>query len=200
MRGITRLMPTSETDPAAAPKTGDAAQRRKLAELLAATAEGDRAAFRRLYDLSIRFVFGIVVAVMRDQQLSEEIAQEVYVTIWKRAKSFDVQKGNPLAWMAAIARNRAIDRLRAERARGFVSFTDEVPDMADNKNEAELTVDAITLRRLLEDLRPEFRQALMLSYFRGYTHAELAAVLDVPLGTAKSWVNRGLAALKERLQ
>ncbi|UWQ55952.1 sigma-70 family RNA polymerase sigma factor [Leisingera caerulea] len=193
-------MPTSETDPAAAPKTGEAAQRRKLAKLLAATAEGDRAAFRRLYDLSIRFVFGIVVAVMRDQQLSEEIAQEVYVTIWKRAKTFDDQKGNPLAWMAAIARNRAIDRLRAERARGFVSFTDEVPDMADNKNEAELTVDAITLRRMLEDLRPEFRQALLLSYFRGYTHAELAAVLDVPLGTAKSWVNRGLAALREMLQ
>lgn len=193
-------MPTSETDPAVVPRAGDAAQRRKLTELMAATAEGDRAAFRRLYDLSIRFVFGIVVAVMRDQQLSEEIAQEVYVTIWKRAKSFDVQKGNPLAWMAAIARNRAIDRLRAERARGFVSFTDEVPDLADDKNEAELTVDAIALRRMLEDLRPEFRQALLLSYFQGYTHAELAAVLDVPLGTAKSWVNRGLAALREMLQ
>jgi RNA polymerase sigma-70 factor (ECF subfamily) len=102
--------------------------------------------------------------------------------------------------MAAIARNRAIDRLRAERARGFVRYTDEVPDIAGNDQPAELTVDAIAVRRVMADLRPEFRNAVLLTYFRGYTHSELAGVMNVPVGTAKSWVRRGLASLKEALE
>ena len=137
---------------------------------------------------------------MRDNGLAEEVAQEVYVTIWKRAASFDAARGNPLAWMAAIARNRAIDRLRAERARGFVAFTDQVPDVPDDSQDGFVTVEALAVRRALKDLRPEFRRAVMLSYFQGYTHTELAAVMDVPVGTAKSWVRRGLAALKEALE
>jgi RNA polymerase sigma-70 factor (ECF subfamily) len=65
---------------------------------------------------------------------------------------------------------------------------------------ADLTVDAIAVRRALADLRPEFRDALLLFYFKGYTHSELAGVMNVPVGTAKSWVRRGLAALKETLE
>jgi RNA polymerase sigma-70 factor (ECF subfamily) len=168
--------------------------------LIEACANEDRAAFRRLYDLSSRFVFGVVKAILRDAGMAEDVAQEVYVTIWKRAESFDVDRGNPLAWMAAIARNRAIDRLRAERARGFVRYTDEVPDIAGNDQPTELTVDAIAVRRVMADLRPEFRNAVLLTYFQGYTHSELAGVMNVPVGTAKSWVRRGLASLKEALE
>jgi RNA polymerase sigma-70 factor (ECF subfamily) len=122
------------------------------------------------------------------------------VSIWQRAESFDAKKGNPLAWMAAIARNRAIDRLRSERARGFVIATDELPELAGNDPPAGFAVEAVALRRALNDIRPEFRKALLLSYFKGYTHTELAGALDVPVGTAKSWVRRGLAALKEALE
>lgn len=199
MKGVIHLMPPSERDPADARCDAGAEQRRKLAELLVAAGTGDRAAFRRLYDLSVRFVFGVVVAVIRDQQMAEEVAQEVYVTIWKRARVFDSEKGNALGWMAAIARNRAIDRLRAERVRGFVAFTDQVPDLVDDGARDDLTLETLAVRRVLKDLRPEFRQALLLSYFQGYTHTELAAALDIPVGTAKSWVRRGLAALKEGL-
>lgn len=199
MNGIIHLMPSSERDPSLAQKSAGIEHRRRLSDLLAATGAGDRAAFRILYDLSVRFVFGVVVAVVQDQQISEEVAQEVYVAIWKRAASFDSERGNPLSWMAAIARNRAIDRLRAERVRGFIAFTDEVPDLADDTADTDLTIDTLAVRRVLEDLRPEFRKALLLSYFRGYTHTELAAVLDIPVGTAKSWVRRGLAALREGL-
>lgn len=199
MTGVTHLTPSSERDPGR-PRQDSAETRRRLAELIAAVSGGDRAAFRRLYDLSARFVFGIVLAVLRDNGLAEDVAQEVYVTIWKRAVSFDRGRGNPLAWMAAIARNRAIDRLRSERARGFVAFTDEVPDIQDETPDGFVTVEALAVRRALTDLKPEFRQAVMLSYFQGYTHTELAAVLNVPVGTAKSWVRRGLAALKEALE
>lgn len=179
----------------------DAAQRNAfLNQLLSDCGSGNRAAFRRLYDLTSRFVFGLATTVLRDRQIAEEVAQEVYVTIWKKAASYNKAKGNPMAWIGAIARNRAIDRLRAERARGFIDFTDEVPDLADDSLSAEMAADAIAVRRVIDGLRPEFRKALLLSYFNGYTNAELAEVLDVPIGTAKSWVRRGLAAVKEALE
>ncbi len=201
MTTVTQLTPSSERDPDSASSRADRSeQRRRLTELIDACAAGDRAAFRRLYDLSSRFVFGVVLAILRDSGMAEEVAQEVYISVWKRARSFDTDKGNPRAWIAAIARNRAIDRLRAERARGFISYTDEVPDIAGDAPPADLTVDAITVRRALADLRPEFRNALLLTYFKGYTHSELAGVMNVPVGTAKSWVRRGLAALKEALE
>jgi len=198
---VTQLTPSSERDP----DGGDAQanrceQRRLLTGLIEACGAGDRAAFRRLYDLSSRFVLGVVQAILRDSGMAEDVAQEVYISIWKRAHTFNIDKGNPLAWMAAIARNRAIDRLRAERARGFISYSDEVPDIACDAPAADLTVDAIAVRRVLSDLRPEFRDALLLTYFKGYTHTELAGVLNVPVGTAKSWVRRGLSALKEALE
>ena len=201
MTVVTQLTPASERDPDNRGRRADGGkQRRLLTGLIEACGASDRAAFRRLYDLSSRFVFGVVLAILRDSEMAEEVAQEVYIAIWKRARSFDIDKGNPLAWMAAIARNRAIDRSRAERARGFVTFSDEVPDIAGEDLPHDLTVEAIAVRRALADLRPEFRNALLLCYFKGYTHSELAGVLNVPVGTAKSWVRRGLAALKEALE
>ena len=199
MRVVTHLTPSSERDQSAGFQRNSADQRRRLAELIRACADGDRVAFRRLYDLSARFVFGIVKAILPDREMAEDAAQEVFVAIWRRANTFDAERGNPLAWMAAIARNHAIDRLRAERTRGFVSFSDELPDIATDEPSAELAVDALAVRRVVDDLRPEFREAVLLTYFKGYTHSELAGVMNVPVGTAKSWVRRGLAALKEAL-
>jgi RNA polymerase sigma-70 factor (ECF subfamily) len=178
----------------------DRERRHQLAELIGACAAGDRPAFRRLYDLSSRFVCGIILAILRDKEMVAEVAQDVYVSIWQRAHSFNNEKRNPLAWIAAIARNRAVDRLRAERTRAFIVATDEVPDIAGDDPPAGLLVEGVAARRVLADLRPEFRRALLLSYFMGYTHTELARALDVPVGTAKSWVRRGLAALKEALE
>src|SRR4029453_15611787 len=102
----------------------DDERRRRMAELIGACAAGDRLAFRRLYDLSSRFVCGIILAILRDNEMAAEVAQEAYISIWQRAGSLHDERRNPLAWIAAIARNRAIDRLRAERARGFIAATD----------------------------------------------------------------------------
>ena len=177
-----------------------AEQSRQMSELLEGCAKGDRGAFRRFYDISSRYVFGIVLGILRDREMANEVAQEAYVRIWKRANQFDAQYGNPLAWTGAIARNCAIDRLRSERARGFVEFTDDVPEISIGRDPADVTLDGMVIRRLMQDLRPEYQRALMLCYFQGYTYIELASVLDVPVGTAKSWVRRGLAALKEAMQ
>lgn len=197
--GVTKLVPKSQRSGGVGTKMGAAEQSRIMADLLAACAAGDRSAFRRFYDLSSRYVFGVVLAVLRDREMAAEVAQETYVRIWKRAGQFDAECGNPLSWTGSVARNCAIDRLRAERARGFVEYSDEVPDVVHNSDPAAQTLDSMVIRRLLMDLRPEYRQALLLCYFQGYTYIELANVLDVPVGTAKSWVRRGLAAMKEAM-
>ena len=200
MTVVNHLTPTAERDGDEDVRSGSPEQRRQCARLIEACAQGDRAAFRRLYDLSARFVFGVIVAIVRKREIAEEVAQEVYVSIWRNANSFDAEKGNPLAWLAAVARNRAIDRLRVERTRGFISYSDDVPDIADEADPHQSLPEAIAVRRVLVELRPEFRRALMLTYFHGYTHTELAQVMDIPVSTAKSWVRRGLAALKEALE
>lgn len=198
--GVTKLVPKSQRNRGATGKMCATEQSRQMSDLLEACAQGDRVAFRRFYNISARFVFGIILGLLKDRDIANEVAQEAFVRIWKQAAQFDAQYGNPLAWVGSIARNCAIDRLRSERSRGFVQFTDEVPDMALPGDAASQTLDSMVLRHVMNDLRPEYRKALLLCYFQGYTYIELASVLDVPVGTAKSWVRRGLAALKEALQ
>lgn len=197
---VTKLVPKSKREREATGRMCSTEQSRMMSALLADCASGDRAAFRRFYDLSSRYVFGVVLGILGDRDLASEVAQETYIRIWRRAEQFDAKVGNPLSWTGAIARNCAIDRLRSERARGFVKFTDEVPDIACEVDLAEQNMDALMVQRLLASLRPEYRKALLLCYFQGYTYVELASVLDVPVGTAKSWVRRGLAAFKDAMQ
>lgn len=178
---------------------GAAEQSRLLADLLGACAEGDRAAFRRLYEQSSRYVFGVALGILKDRDIAADVAQETYVRIWKRAGQFRPDSGSPTSWIGSIARNCAIDRLRSERARGFVQYSDEVPDIGGEADPAARTLDAMVITRLMKDLRPEYRKALLLCFFQGYTYVELAGVMDVPVGTAKSWVRRGLAALKDAM-
>lgn len=165
MTNVAHLTPSSETS-ARTDRSVDSALRVQLLELIAECATGNRAAFRRLYDLTSHRVYGIVLAVLRNPMLAEEVAQEVYVQIWRQAAKFGPENGNPLGWMSSIARNRAIDRLRAERSRGFVHYTDDVPDVADDMN-ADAPFETLVLTRVLAGLRPEYRKIILLSYFRG---------------------------------
>lgn len=196
MTNVAHLTPTSETS-AKPGRIGDAELRERLLDLIEACAEGNHAAFRRLYDLTSHRVFGIVLAVLRNRAAAEEVAQEVYVQIWRQSARFSGDQANPMGWISSVARNRAIDRLRADRARGFVQFSDEVPDIADDRLDADAPLDTLVLTRALSGLRPEYRKVILLSYFRGYTQSELAELLDLPLGTVKSWMKRGLAELRE---
>ncbi|MBT8460494.1 MAG: sigma-70 family RNA polymerase sigma factor [Boseongicola sp.] len=198
MTNVAHLTPSSETS-AQADRVGDPELRQQLLDLIGECADENRAAFRRLYDLTSHRVFGIVLAILRNRAAAEEVAQEVYVQIWRQSGGFSSEQANPMGWISSIARNRAIDRLRAERARGFVQFTDDVPDLADTGKDADAPLDTIVLTRALSGLRPEYRKIILLSYYRGYTQSELSDFLDLPLGTVKSWMKRGLAELKEAL-
>lgn len=171
-----------------------------LSRLLDHCAQGDRAAFKQVYQLTSRRVFGIVLTILRDRAIAEDITQDVYVQIWRYAQRRDLPHSNASAWIATIARNKAIDRLRTDRVRGFVTFTDDLPDVVELAPADRLRAEAMDVRRALTAIKPEYRKVLLLSYFRGYTQTELAELLDTPLGTIKSWMTRGMADLREALK
>lgn len=186
-----------------------------LEDLIGQVSAGDRAAFRKLYDQTARLVFGVVLRIVRNREIAEEVVQECYVLLWQRADRYQTSRGSGLAWIASIARYRAIDRVRADRARGLdntVSSDLEDKDVmdriahSDQPCSAQLSdsdrpiVDSMSLRTALQRLKPDHQRAIVLAYRYGYTHEELACVMNVPLGTAKSWVRRGLKALKDGLE
>ncbi|MDO9092277.1 MAG: sigma-70 family RNA polymerase sigma factor [Rubrivivax sp.] len=181
----------------------------ELAQLLAKTGLGDRAAFARLYERSSGHLLAVVLRIQRDRALAEDLLQEVYVSVWKAAASFDAARSQPLTWMTHIARNRAIDSLRRAQAQPRLESTtrDEDDDRPDANealaDESPGPLDLLGLasqkRQLsacMEHLTPPQRQSVALAFFDGLSHAEVAAQLREPLGTVKSWVRRALNTLK----
>ena len=198
--GVTKLVPASEIEKDDIKRMAANKKCQQLSRLLLACSEGDRGAFRRLYDLSARQIYGIVFSITRDRETANEVAQETFVRIWRRSHQYNADGGSALSWISTIARNCAVDRIRSERARGFIEYTDELPEIAETVDRTSHTLECLVVHQHLNEIRPEYKKALLLCYFHGYTYDELAAILDVPTGTAKSWVNRGLASLRKRMQ
>ncbi len=179
----------------------------ELKSLLAGVEAGDRGSFRAFFDRTSQFVQGVALGILRNRAQAEDVVQEVYVSVWRRAGAFNPEQGRIVAWLARITRNKAIDAIRASRADRSVPL--EVrgpgtePHACDPLHDVSIIIPAIddlVVRMALEDLRPEYRNALVLAFFRGHCHAEIAEILGVPLGTAKSWVRRGLMAMKDALE
>lgn len=186
---------------------------RELRELLARSGMGDRLAFASLYERTSPHLFGVVLRIQRDRPAAEELLQDIYVSIWKAAASFDAAQSQPLTWLTSIARNRAIDSLRRARARPMVvrqadhgddsgpDFDAAEPDGTPGPAELlDRASDARELSRCMGDLTPQQRQSIALAFFDGLSHAEVAEHLREPLGTVKSWVRRALMRLKSCLE
>lgn len=184
----------------------------RLAALLARVALGDRAAFEAVYRDTGSYLFGVVLRVVHDRGTAEDVLQEVFVNVWRAAGSFDAARAQPLTWLTHVARHRAIDGLRRAKAQpDTVSLAadddsdgsdglDQLPDPGDGPVERlQRSAEAHEVTRCLEVLSPEQQQCLALAYYRGYSHAEAAEHLAQPLGTVKSWVRRGLQALRDCL-
>jgi RNA polymerase sigma-70 factor (ECF subfamily) len=164
-------------------------------DIMARVARGDRAAFRILYAQAGPRLFAICLRMMRARDQAEDVLQEAFIRIWERSWQFDPEKGEALAWLATVTRHCALDRLRRSAA-PLVAFDDDVVAEID----AEVAAcgdEGAGLRRCLEHLREDYRNAVVLAYVNGLTHEELAVRLGRPAGTIKSWVRRGLAQLKE---
>lgn len=174
-----------------------------LRQLLAQVARGDRTAFAKLYDVVSGRLFGIIGRILPRAELAEDALQETFMRIWQRASSYDETIASPMAWMATIARNQAIDlkRRSAERLAALASELDET--LADESPDPEsLAGQAGDLRRLgecMQGLPNERQQLVLLAYRQGFTREELAERFKRPVTTIKTLLRRSLIALKECL-
>ncbi len=173
-----------------------------LADLLRRVAARDRAAFAALYKQTSAKLYGVVVRILPRGDAAAEALQEAYVRIWEKAGDFDAAKGSPLAWMATIARNRALDEVRRVRpafledlCEGFEPAADEVDPLASRERSEALAA----LLDCLKTLDDEKRGILLLAYYRGLSREALAKRFGRPVPTIKTWLHRSLAQLRDCL-
>lgn len=178
-----------------------------LQDLLARVALGDREAFRRLYDATSASLFGVALRIVNRRDRAEEVLQDAFVSAWHRASSYQAQLAQPMTWLTAIVRNRALDELRSEARRRTESLDDaetgETREIEDDRPNPlgllEQAADALAIRDCLDAIEGPQRQCLALAYYHGLTHSELSAHLGAPLGSVKVWLRRGLDKLKRCL-
>ncbi|MBC7944429.1 MAG: sigma-70 family RNA polymerase sigma factor [Burkholderiales bacterium] len=171
-----------------------------LQDLLARCALGDQRAFAALYRNTSAKLFSVSLRILRREDWAEEVLQESFVNIWHHAADYNINKSAPMTWMTSIVRNRALDWLR----RPHFETTDDFETLIEMREDdgagpLELLMrssEAQALAQCLEQLGGKQRQTIMLAFFHGLTHSELAGHLRQPLGTVKTWVRRGLERLK----
>lgn len=170
--------------------------------LLERVARGERPALLALYDRLGPAMLAVALRVTRDRPAAEEVVQEAMLTVWREAPGFDRSRGSAAAWMLTLTRNRAIDVLRAQRRRGGYEqrSADEVPEPVATPERASVEAErAVAVRAALGGLRAEQRVALELAYYRGLSHSEIAAELDLPLGTVKTRIALAAKSLRDAL-
>ncbi|QIM23241.1 sigma-70 family RNA polymerase sigma factor [Phycicoccus sp. HDW14] len=167
------------------------------------SARGDEAAFAELYDATSRRVYGLVLRIVRDPAMSEEVTQEVYLDVWRTSARFDSARGSALSWLMTIAHRAAVDRVRsseASRRRDDAHAAANQPVEFDQTAEAaSSSLEAQRVRKALLTLTEAQRSAVELAYLGGYTHTEVASLLGLPLGTAKTRIRDGLIRLRDTL-
>jgi len=171
----------------------------ELVWLIAAVSKRDEAAFERLYIATRAKLYGVVLRILRRQDLAEEVIQETYVKVWNSAGQFNPAVSSPITWMAAIARNRAIDIVRK---RGESSIEEEPEAM----NIAAETPDPLARREMSEELKrllecvgrlePDRQKLVLLAYYNGWSREQLAAKFGTPVNTVKTWLRRSMMEIR----
>jgi RNA polymerase sigma-70 factor (ECF subfamily) len=165
----------------------------------------DVSAFEELYDRHSRIVYGLVLRIVQHAASAEEVAQDVFLQLWRNASHYDGSRGAFLPWLLTMARNRALDhlRLKSERQRRREEQSEELPPVVsapDFESSLDQKRRTARVRELMSALEPRQRRAIELAFFEGLTHSEIASALQEPLGTVKSWIRNGLLRLKEGLE
>jgi RNA polymerase sigma-70 factor (ECF subfamily) len=170
--------------------------------LIEAVGRGSRAALKRLYDLESRRLYGVALRIVRRPEVAADVLQEAFIQIWQNAKSFAPERGAGGAWLTGIVRFRALD---AVRRLGREVLSDD-PGLGDSAVEPDIVdrldakAEAGALKRCLGLLDQQQRRCVTLAFVDGFSHVEIAQHLAAPLGSVKSWVRRGLLALRSCLE
>lgn len=179
----------------------DTAPRDLGREDLQLVAEGDKRAFARLYDAWAPTLFALIRCVLKDRAQAEEVLQDTFLHVWRRAPSYDPGRGSVRAWLTTIARRRAIDRVRsAQAARDRELASPPDVDWDQTAEEAESRIAGGDVRRALSSLGEPHKTVILLSYFGGLSHSRIADATGLPLGTVKSTIRQALARLHTFLE
>jgi RNA polymerase sigma-70 factor (ECF subfamily) len=170
-----------------------------LQDLIEATSRGNHAAFRALYETTAPKLLGIVLRITRNRPMAEEVLQETFVKIWRKAERFSPEAGQPMAWLAAIARNRAIDRIRSEKVERARPLDEPGMEMLAAPEGGD-PVMREALRKCLGQLDEEARDCVLLAYCSGFSREELAERYGRPVGTIKTLLFRSVRMLKACLE
>ena len=175
------------------------AERDELNQLLQLAGRNDQKAFAELYKRTSSKLFGVCLRMLRDRGEAEEVLQETYTAVWRRAGSFDASRASAITWLVTLSRNKAIDRLRQHREEllddpsKLDETVDEQPTPAAG---AETSQEYQRLQHCLDELDPQQQSSVREAFFTGATYNELATRCKVPLGTMKSWIRRSLMQLR----
>jgi RNA polymerase sigma-70 factor (ECF subfamily) len=171
----------------------------ELAWLLAAVARQDEAAFERVYAATRAKLYGVVLRILRRQDLAEEVIQETYVKIWNCAGQFNPELASPITWMTAIARNRAIDLVRKKSEASIEDEPDAMDVAADSPDPLARREMTEELKRLLEcvgRLEPDRQKLVLLAYYNGWSREQLAEKFGSPVNTIKTWLRRSMLDIR----
>jgi len=182
-----------------------------LQDLMAAAARGDHAAFAQVYERTHAHLFGVALRILGRHQSAEDVLQEAFINIWKNAAAYRSSVGGqdiqPMTWLIAIVRNKALDALRSRTRRQETELDEEQGEGASTQAAAPSALDifsaatqALRIEGCMGGLDGTHRQSLALAYYQGLTHSEVAARMGAPLGSVKAWIRRGLDKLKDCLK
>ncbi|MEE3853140.1 ECF RNA polymerase sigma factor SigK [Gordonia sp. LSe1-13] len=175
-----------------------------LAQLLRRIGDGDQAAFADFYDGTCQRVYGMVHRVLRDDGYSEETTQEVYLQVWRSARTYDPDAGSALAWLLTMAHRRAVDRVRSESASSRRANAFGIASLRRDTDEVIDAVESLERRRDIRDglgsLTALQRESVELAYFHGLTYREVAERLGIGLPTVKSRIRDGMRRLRAHLE
>ena len=174
-----------------------------LAELLRRSSRGDERAFAEWYDATSARAYGLAVRVLRDRAQAEEVTQESYLDCWRHAARFDPGRGSAIAWLLTIVHRKAVDRVRSAEAAGrresAYGHREQTVPHDETAEAAAASLEATRVRAALADLTTKQREAVELAFLGGYTHSEVAAMLELPVGTAKTRIRDGLIRMRDAL-
>jgi len=165
-------------------------------------ARGDEQALAQLYDSYRVILFGLLVRILNSREEAEDVLQEVFLQVWRRARDFDETRGKPFTWLVTLARSRAIDRLRSLGARDRVaqaSVREAAEEVSDAARDTFRSEQRALVTSALSQLPEEQKRPLVLAYFDGLTQSEIATKLGAPLGTVKTRMRAGMIKLRELL-